>query len=62
MLHYKHVVLPQVAEGSPAGLALGEAVLLHPAPAGKVVEVLTRVHGLIQASHDHTGHSNAWLC
>lgn len=62
MLHYEHVVLPQVAESSPARLALGEGIVLHPAPTGKVVEVIARVHRSIQASHDHTGHSNAWLC
>lgn len=62
MLHYEHVALPEVAERSPAGLALGERVVLHPAPTGEVVEVLAGVHGLVQCSQDCTGHSNAWLC
>lgn len=62
MLHYKHVVLPEVAERSPAGFALREGVVLHPAPTGKVVKVMAGVYGSVQGSHDRTGHSNAWLC
>lgn len=62
MLHYEHVMLPEVAERSPAGLALGERVALHPAPTGKFVEVMAGVYGSVQGSHDRTGHSNAWLC
>lgn len=62
MLHDKHVVLPQVAERSPAGLAIREGVVLYPTPTGKVVEVITRVNRLIQAPHDHTGHSDTWFC
>lgn len=62
MLHDKHVVLPQVAEGSPAGLAIREGVVLYPTPTGKVVEVIARVNRLIQAPHDHTGHSDTWFC
>lgn len=55
-------MLPEVAERSPAGLALGERVALHPAPTGKVVEVMAGVYGSVQGSHDRTGHGNAWLC
>ena len=62
MLHYKHVVFPQVAEWPPAGLALREGIVLHPAPAGKVVEVVAGVYGAVQGSHDCTGYSDAWLC
>lgn len=62
VLHDEHVVLPQVAEGSPAGLAVREGVALYPAATGKVVEVITGVNRLIQATHDHTGHCDAWLC
>ena len=62
MLHDEHVVLPQVAESSPSRLALREGVVLHPPPTGKLVEVIARVHGLIQASHDHACHCDAWLC
>lgn len=62
MLHYKHVVLPEVAERSPAGLALREGIILHPAPTGKVVEVIAGVYRSVQGSHDSTGHSNAWFC
>lgn len=61
MLHYKHVLFPQVAESTPARLALREGVALHPPPAGIVVEVAARVHRPIQAPHDNAGHSNARL-
>lgn len=61
MFHYKHVLFPQVAESTPARLALREGVALHPPPAGIVVEVAARVHRPIQAPHDNTGHSNARL-
>ena len=61
MLHYKHVVLPEVAERSPARLALREGVVLHPAPTGKVVEVMAGVYGSVQGSHHRTGHSDARL-
>lgn len=62
VLHDEHVVLPQVAEGSPARLAIREGVVLYPAATGKVVEVMTGVNRLIQATHDHTGHGDARLC
>lgn len=62
MLHYKHVVLPEVAKRSPAGLALREGVVLHPAPTGKVVEVMAGVHGSVEGSHDRAGNSNARFC
>jgi len=61
MLHHSHVVLPQVAERSPAGLALGEGVVPHPAPTGKVVEVVAGVDGSVQGSHDGAGHGDARL-
>lgn len=61
MFHYKHVLFPQVAESTPARLALREGVALHPPPAGIVVEVAARVHRPIQAPHDNAGHSNARL-
>lgn len=52
MLHCQHVVLPQVAEWSPAGLALREGVILHPTPAGKVVEIMAGVYGSVEGFHD----------
>lgn len=61
MLHYKHVVLPEVDERIQAGLPLGEGVILDPTPTSKVVEVLTGVYGSVQGSHDRAGHSNARL-
>lgn len=61
MLHDEHVVLPQVAEGPPAGLAIREGVPLYPAATGVVVKVIAGVNRLIQATHDHTGHCDTWL-
>ena len=61
MLHYEHVVLPEVAERPPAGLALREGVVLHPPTAGKVIEVMAGVHGSVQGSHDRAGHGDARL-
>ena len=62
MLHYKHVVLPKVAERTPAGLSFREGVVLQPTPTSKVVKVVAGVYGSVQGSQDRIGHSNAWLC
>lgn len=61
MFHYQHVLFPQVAESTPARLAVGEGVALHPPPAGIVVEVVAWVHRAVQAPQDDTGHGDARL-
>lgn len=48
MLHDGLVVLPEVVEGAPARVAIGEGVGLDPAPAGIAKKVLAGIHRPVQ--------------
>ena len=55
------VLLPHDAERVPARLASRYRVSLHPVAAGITIEVITRVHRVVNGSDDVTGDGNADL-
>lgn len=61
VLHDGLVVLPEVVEGAPARVAIGEGVGLDPTPAGIAEEVLAGIHRAVQGAEDGAGDGDAGL-